>query len=217
MAGGDTSRRPPFLHRAVDFALDRLLAPVRPLLAPVHFGMQAAGAASAALWLLANEYRKRHFARCGEGVRIHGRFTVTAPERLHLGDNVHINTNAFLRAEGGLYIGDNVHISRNLVVYTMNHDYAGECLPYDHNHVPKPVRIDRNVWIGMNVVVTPGVTIGEGAIVGMGAVVAKDVEPLAIVGSAPQRVLKHRDPEHYAALEAAGRYGGMSGYPRRRP
>ena len=97
----------------------------------------------------------------------------------------------------------------------MNHEYEGECLPYDANRVLKPVRIGRNVWIGMNVVVIPGVTIGDGSIIGMGTVVARDVPPLAIVGSAPQRVLKERDEEHYRALDAAESYGGMSGYLRR--
>ena len=214
--GSDQSGRPttPLHYRLTDWLLDAVLAHIRIVLWPFRMLTRLVRAVGAVAWMLSNEYAKRTFGHCGKGVRIHGRFQVTAPENLHIGDNVHINTNAFFRAEGGLHIGDNTHISRNLVVYTMNHDYEGECLPYDATRVLKPVHIGRNVWIGMNVVVTPGVTIGEGAIIGMGTAVAKDVPPLAIVGSAPQRILKMRDESHYRALDAAGRYGGMSGHSR---
>lgn len=203
----------PVAYRLINYLLDGALSRARFVLWPFRALTRLTGAVGGGVWLLSNEYTKRRFARCGSGVRIHGRFFVSAPNNLHVGNNVHINSNAFLRAEGGLFIEDNVHISRNLVVYTMNHDYEGECLPYDAGKMLKPVRIGKNVWIGMNVVIAPGVTIGEGAIIGMGAVVARDVAPLAVVGSAPQRELKQRDPEHYRRLENAGRYGGMSGYP----
>lgn len=202
----------PLAYRMTSFVLDRALAKARFVLWPLRMIAALGRGASAGFALLVNEGRKADFASCGRGVRIYGRFKVTAPRNLHVGDNVHINANALLRAEGGLFIGDNVHISRNLVVYTLNHNYAGACLPYDCDTVEKPVRIERNVWIGINVVVVPGVTIGEGAIVGMGTVVSRDVAPLEVVGSPPPRVLKCRDAEHYRAVDTAGHYGGMSGY-----
>jgi len=147
----------------------------------------------------------------GKGVRLNGTIICTSPENLELGNNVHINGNAYLRAEGGLYIGDNAHFSRNLTIYTINHDYSGEALPYDCRYVKKSVRIDNNVWIGMNVCIIPGVQIHEGAIVGMGAVVTKDVPRCAIVGGNPARVLKFRDIEHYERLDREGKYGGVNG------
>ncbi len=204
--------KPPFLFRATDWFLDEVISLLRVLLLPFHLLTVAANAAGRLIWLLNNEYVKRRFGYCGRGVRIHGRFRVTAPENLHLEDNVHINENAFIRAEGGLHIGANTHISRNLVVYTMNHQYEGECLPYDASKVLKPVRIGRNVWIGMSVIIIPGVTIGDGAVIGMGTVVTSDVPPLTVVGGAPQRVLKVRSEAHYRKLEQERRYGGMSGY-----
>lgn len=148
---------------------------------------------------------------CGSGVRLNGRVHCTGPEALEIGDNVHINDNAWFRAEGGLYIGDNAHFSRNLTIYTVNHQYTGRALPYDTDLVFRPVRIEKNVWIGMNVCIVPGVQIGEGAIIGMGAVVTKDVPKCAIVGGNPAKVLKYRDLEHYEHLEAAGQYGGVNG------
>jgi len=49
-----------------------------------------------------------------------------------------------------------------------------------------------DVWIGDGAIVCSGVTIGQGAVVAAGAVVTKNVEPYAIVGGNPARVIKYR-------------------------
>ena len=163
------------------------------------------------------QYCNRRFLssikRCGKCVRLNGSIHCTGMDHLELGNNVHINDNAYFRAEGGLYIGDNAHLSRNMTIYTINHEYTGKVLPYYDSIVKKPVRIDKNVWIGMNVCIVPGVHIQEGAIVGMGAVVTKDVPKCAIVGGNPAKILKYRDIEHYDRLDAQRRYGGVNGTP----
>jgi acetyltransferase-like isoleucine patch superfamily enzyme len=205
----------PYVYRLANTIFDDFLAPVRILLFPFKFLLMLTNWFSRIMWELGNEYSKHSFKKCGRGVHIHGPFHVTAPWNLEIGDNVHINTNAFLRAEGGISIGDNTHISRNLVIYSMNHNYSGELLPYDSGQIFKPVRIGRNVWIGMNVLIVPGVEIGDGAIIGMGTVVAHNVPPLSIIGTASQRVLKERDAEHYHRLDQTEQYAGMSGYARK--
>lgn len=55
-----------------------------------------------------------------------------------------------------------------------------------------PIIIGNDVWIGANVCILPGVHIGDGAILAAGAVVTKDVEPYAIVGGVPAKVIKYR-------------------------
>jgi len=202
----------PSAIRIANVLLDRVIPPLRWLLFPFKLLTRFLEGLRQLIWLLSNEYTKRSLGACGKGVRIHGRFRVSAPQNMHLGDNVHINDNAFIRAEGGLKIGDNTHISRNVVIYTMNHKYEGIRLPYDENKMLKPVEIGRNVWVGMNVVIVPGITIGDGAIIGMGAVVAQDIPALTIIGSQPVRILKERDASHYEALEHGQLYSGMSGY-----
>lgn len=43
-----------------------------------------------------------------------------------------------------------------------------------------------------HVSILPGVHIGDGAVIAAGAVVSKDVEPYAVVGGVPAKVIKYR-------------------------
>ena len=53
--------------------------------------------------------------------------------------------------------------------------------------------IGNDVWIGHNAIILPGCqNIGDGAIVAAGAVVTRDVEPYAIVGGVPAKVIRYR-------------------------
>ncbi len=61
--------------------------------------------------------------------------------------------------------------------------------------------VGNDVWIGYGATIMPGVRIGDGAIIAAKAVVAKDVEPFAVVGGNPARLIRHRfDEETRATL-----------------
>jgi acetyltransferase-like isoleucine patch superfamily enzyme len=63
------------------------------------------------------------------------------------------------------------------------------------------VAIGHDVWIGNNVIIMDGITIGDGAIIASGAVVTKNVEPYAIVGGVPAKLIRHRfSPQHINLL-----------------
>ena len=66
--------------------------------------------------------------------------------------------------------------------------------PIRHLETPK-TEIGNDVWIGANVNIIPGVKIGDGAVIGACAFVNRDVEPYAVVGGVPARVLKYRYPK----------------------
>lgn len=55
--------------------------------------------------------------------------------------------------------------------------------------------IGNDVWIGKNAVLVAGVKINDGAVIGAGAVVTHDVEPYAVVGGVPARVIRYRYPK----------------------
>ena len=125
---GDLSPTEPRSYRIVSLVLDRILARARWVLFPFGLARRIGELVHRIFWLLCNEHAKSKFARCGNGVRIYGRFTVSAPGMLEVADNVHINSGAFFRAEGGLRIDDNVHISRNLLVYTIKASIGEDAL-----------------------------------------------------------------------------------------
>lgn len=57
------------------------------------------------------------------------------------------------------------------------------------------ITVKDDVWIGSRAIICSGVTIGQGAIIAAGAIVTKDVEPYAIVGGNPAKVIKYRISE----------------------
>lgn len=52
--------------------------------------------------------------------------------------------------------------------------------------------IGDDVWIGLNAIICSGVTIGKGAVIAAGSVVTKTVEPYAIVGGNPAKLIRYR-------------------------
>jgi len=63
------------------------------------------------------------------------------------------------------------------------------------------VIVGNDVWIGYGATILSGVNIGHGAIIAAYALVTKDVEPYAIVGGNPAKVIKYRfEPHQIEAL-----------------
>lgn len=60
-----------------------------------------------------------------------------------------------------------------------------------------PIIVGNDVWIGRRSLIMANVRIGDGAVVAAGAVVTRDVEPYAVVGGVPARLIKRRfsDPQ----------------------
>ena len=60
--------------------------------------------------------------------------------------------------------------------------------------------IGNDVWIGSDAIIMPGVKIGDGAVIGTRALVTRDVEPYAIIGGNPARVIRKRFDDDSVAM-----------------
>lgn len=60
--------------------------------------------------------------------------------------------------------------------------------------------IGNDVWIGSEAIIMPGITIGHGAVIGTRTLVTRDVEPYAIVGGNPAKLIRKRFDEARIAM-----------------
>ena len=101
-----------------------------------------------------------------------------------------------------LYIGNFVSIAQNVTfLLDVEHNYTTlSQFPYrakilgmgDEAGSKGDIIVDDDVWIGYGATIMSGVHIGQGAVIAAGAVVTSDVEPYAIVGGVPAKLIKYR-------------------------
>src|SRR5450830_266701 len=115
-------------------------------------------------------------------------FYSTGGTDIRIGRNVFINQNCTMYDLAGLDIGDDVMIGPNVSIITSGHPISPS---QRHTAViAKPIRIERNVWIGAGATIIGGVTIGENSVVGAGSVVTRDVPSNTLVGGNPAKVIR---------------------------
>lgn len=175
---------------------------------PVYFYVQTRYSIFYAFGLLSGIFLLKKVKVKGVGCRFHGDGRITNFERLELGNYVHVGENFYFFTRGRISIGDGTVLSRNVSIYSANHKYDGEQIPYGHDYVERAVHIGRGVWVGMNVNILPGVTIGDGAVIGMGATVASDVGPGVVYVGAKCRSINQRDIKRVERLVSNGVFYG---------
>jgi len=125
---------------------------------------------------------------------IYGGAEIRSPHKIKIGAHSVIGHYAILDGRFGIYIGENVNLSTGVWIWTSEHDPQDP----DFKAGGSSVTIEDYAWISCRVVILPGVRIGRGAVVAAGAVVTKDVDPYAIVGGVPAKVIGMRSRElHY--------------------
>jgi acetyltransferase-like isoleucine patch superfamily enzyme len=138
---------------------------------------------------------------------IHGSRNITLGKNLYLYRDLYLET----QETGSIHIGNDVVLSRgvHIVAYTdiiledgvmigeyssirdANHQVIAGSSVRHSGHTGKPIRIQRNAWIGRGVTILGGVSIGEGAVVGANAVVTKDIPAGAVAVGIPAKVIKN--------------------------
>lgn len=129
---------------------------------------------------------------------------INGPANIYGGENSPITIGAFCSIAEFVYIISTNHNLRTPTTYQTSSGYYSKIFS-KNSGIAKSINIGNDVWIGAHVVILQGVTIGDGAVIAAGAVVTKDVEPYAIVGGSPARLIKYRfDPatiEYLTKLE----------------
>jgi acetyltransferase-like isoleucine patch superfamily enzyme len=116
--------------------------------------------------------------------------------------------------EGAVSVGAKSVMGQECTISAFQHVSVGrECviadrvmmIDFDHGmaEVERPireqgiykrdVRVGNNVWIGYGACVLRGCTVGDNAVIGANAVVAADVDPNAVVGGVPARLIRMRE------------------------
>ena len=83
-------------------------------------------------------------------------------------------------------------ISTSPVFYSTSKQVGFTLSKNDKFKEHEEIIIGNDVFIGSNVTVLDGVIIGSGAIIAAGSVVTKNVEPYAIIGGVPAKLIKYR-------------------------
>lgn len=135
---------------------------------------------------------------CGPDVIVKQHAYIGSGTGLRLGARAQVGHNS--RIGQYVTIGDDVVMGPDVVIMANAHAFDDLDKPINQQGaLPiRPIVIGRDVWIGTRAIILPGVTIGDQAIIAAGAVVTKDVEPRAIVGGNPARLIRYRGQERMA-------------------
>ena len=147
-----------------------------------------------ALFFSHNVWSMMQLGEMGMGTVIRPSASLTNPENIFLGENVHINRNAYLWAgkHSKIQIGDNLVCGPGIFITSDNHGIRKNKLIREQDGVEKDVIIGNDVWLGAYVILLPGVTVGDGAVIAAGSVVTKDVAPFTIVAGVPAKAIGQR-------------------------
>jgi len=113
---------------------------------------------------------------------------------IRIGEDCSIGSQTTISAASGIEIGSKCIIAGQCYIgggrYKME---RGPIAMVDQGLETRgPVTIGNDVWLGAGVRVIDGVKIGDGAVVAAGAVVVSDIEPYAIVGGVPAKLISER-------------------------
>jgi acetyltransferase-like isoleucine patch superfamily enzyme len=117
--------------------------------------------------------------------------------RVSLGAKSVMGQECTISAYQHVSIGQECVIADRVMLIDFDHGSAEVERPIRKQGIYKrDVKVANNVWIGYGACILRGVTVGDNAIIGTNSVVTKDVEPNAVVGGVPARLLRMREEPH---------------------
>jgi acetyltransferase-like isoleucine patch superfamily enzyme len=129
--------------------------------------------------------------RISTEIALFGRASGVLRPTLTFGNNVGVGWRCGFYSGTDITLEDNVRLAEGctLVGYP-GHPFDAAARAPDEDHQARPIKLERDVWLGRSVIVNAGVTIGAGTIVAAGSVVTRDLPPGVLAGGVPARVIR---------------------------
>ena len=111
---------------------------------------------------------------------------------LVIGAGTVVNSGCVFYTGNGVRIGRDVAIAANCTFAPVNHEFMRREVPIiaqGFRTSKGGIEIGNDVWIGANCVFLDGAKVGDGCVIGAGSVVRGVLEPYAIYGGNPLRLL----------------------------
>lgn len=116
---------------------------------------------------------------------------IWAPWRLKMGHRACLGPEVICYNQDWVVLDDDAVVSQYGYLCTAGHD-TSMMNTADRSLITAAIVLRRGAWTGARAFVGMGVEIGEGAVVGATASVYKNVEPWAVVGGNPAKLIKMR-------------------------
>ena len=127
-------------------------------------------------------------AQIGRGVLIKPHVHIKFPWRLRIGQHCWIGERVWIDNLADVNIGDHVCISQGAYLCTGSHDWTSESFDL----IVKPIKLDRNCWVGAKSVVAPGCQVSEGAVLTIGSVASGYLESWTVYSGSPAQPTRLR-------------------------
>lgn len=120
---------------------------------------------------------------------------IWAPWMLRMGHRACLGPEVICYNQDWVVLEDDAIVSQYSYLCTAGHD-IDHANTADSGLITASIVLRRGAWIGSRAFIGMGVEIGENAVVGATASVYKNVEPWAVVGGNPAKVIKKRTIEN---------------------
>lgn len=131
--------------------------------------------------------------RFGPGARMWPGVLVIG-SKLSLGRDTFVNAECYIDATAEVRLGDQVHLGPGVRILTTSHEIG----PPDRRAstlTTAPVDVGDGAWLGAGSIVLPGSRVGAGCIVAAGAVVDGELEPGALYGGVPAKLIRRLEDD----------------------
>lgn len=143
----------------------------------------------------ARKIARKRGATVGTGACFFKDFARSLGPKVVIGNHVSINDCRLQSSRYNVTIGDNVIIGNDTEIIIDSHNIDSE--QWENTRKSDGLVIEDYVWICPHSIILPSCRrIGRGAVIGAGSVVAKDVEPMSVVGGNPAKEIRKRKCVH---------------------